>query len=48
MLTPHALAVGRPDERLALFVDQVAGLAGVRIDLDQAESLVAAVGFFDR
>jgi len=39
----HALRVGRPDERLRLFVDEVADTGGVGIDLDQAVALVTTV-----
>ena len=34
----HVLGVGGPDEGLGLLVDEIAGLAGVRIDRDDAEA----------
>ena len=42
-LQVHVLGVCGPDERAGLLVDQVPGLAGVRVDLDHAEPLVAPV-----
>ena len=37
--------VGGPDECFGRFVDEVARFAGVGIDFDQAETLMAAVDF---
>ncbi len=41
----YRLAVSRPDEGLGLLINEVACLAGVRIDPNQAVSLVTSVDF---
>src|SRR5262249_24294521 len=40
--------VGGPDEAFFLLVDDVAGLAGVGVDFDEPEALVAEVIFLDQ
>src|SRR5262245_40879247 len=39
----HAVRVSRPDKCLGLLVDDIADLAGLCINLDQSETLMAAV-----
>ena len=46
MLRRHVLGVSRPDERARLLVDDGAVSAGVGVDLDQPEPLMAAIDFF--